>query len=216
MLNERRKARIEEILRRKQPDLQLFLDDVHSSQNNSAIMRSADAVGVLHLFYSGRDDQDVKIHKTITQGAHRWVSRERITYNERVTFVRKKQAEGMQVIVTALDADAVSFREVDFTRPTLLVVGNEKNGVSQELISIADQTIVIPMMGMVQSLNVSVATAITLYEAQRQRDNAGMYDTPRLTAKEIEQIKDAWLYRDSVARRSKGEIPTTGKLWLDW
>jgi len=216
MLNERRKARIEEILRRKQPDLQLFLDDVYSSQNNSAIMRSADAVGVLHLFYSTRDDQDVKIHKTITQGAHRWVSRERIAYDERVTFVRKKQAEGMQIVVTALDADAVSFREVDFTQPTLLVVGNEKNGVSQEFIALADQTIVIPMMGMVQSLNVSVATAITLYEAQRQRDNAGMYDTPRLTAKEIEQIKDAWLYRDSVARRSKGEIPATGKLWLDW
>jgi len=216
MLNERRKARIEEILRRKQPDLQLFLDDVYSSQNNSAIMRSADAVGVLHLFYSTRDDRDVKIHKTITQGAHRWVSRERIAYDERVTFVRKKQAEGMQIVVTALDADAVSFREVDFTQPTLLVVGNEKDGVSQELTTLADQTIVIPMMGMVQSLNVSVATAITLYEAQRQRDNAGMYDTPRLTAKEIEQIKDAWLYRDSVARRSKGEIPATGKLWLDW
>jgi len=176
MLNERRKARIEEILYRKQPDLQLFLDDVYSSQNNSAIMRSADAVGVLHLYYSDRDDQDVKIHKTITQGAHRCVSRERITYNERVTFVRKKQAEGMQIVVTALDADAVSFREVDFTQPTLLVVGNEKNGVSQEFIALADQTIVIPMMGMVQSLNVSVATAITLYEAQRQRDNAGMYD----------------------------------------
>ena len=216
MLNERRKARIEEILYRKQPDLQLFLDDVYSSQNNSAIMRSADAVGVLHLFYSTRDDQDVKIHKTITQGAHRWVSRERIAYDERVVFVRKKQAEGMQIVVTALDADAVSFRKVDFTQPTLLVVGNEKNGVSQELIALADQTIVIPMMGMVQSLNVSVATAITLYEAQRQRDNAGMYDTPRLTAKEIEQIKDIWLYRDSVARRSKGEIPATGKLWLDW
>jgi tRNA (guanosine-2'-O-)-methyltransferase len=216
MLNEQRKAKIEKTLRRKQPDLQVFLDDVHSSQNNSAILRSADAVGVLHLFYSVRDNENVKIHKTITQGAHRWVSRERIDYETRAAFVCDKQKQGMQVIVTALDEDAVSFREVDFTRPTLLVVGNEKNGVSEELIALADQTIAIPMMGMVQSLNVSVATAITLYEAQRQREQCSMYETAQLSQKEIEQIKDAWLYRDSIARRSKGEIPTTEKLWLDW
>ena len=216
MLNEKRKARIDEILRRKQPDLQIFLDDVHSSQNNSAILRSADAVGVLSLYYSNRDDLDVKIHKTITQGAHRWVGRERVDYDQRVDMIKSKRSEGMQVIVTALDDHAVSFREVDFTKPTLLVVGNEKEGVSQEVIALADQTIIIPMMGMVQSLNVSVATAITLYEAQRQREEAGMYAQSRLSEEEIAEIKDAWLYRDSVARRSKGNIPTKAKLWEDW
>ena len=216
MLNEKRKARIDEILRCKQPDLQIFLDDVHSSQNNSAILRSADAVGVLSLYYSCRDDLDVKIHKTITQGAHRWVGRERVDYDQRVDLIKSKRAEGMQVIVTALDDHAVSFREVDFTKPTLLVVGNEKEGVSQEVIALADQTIIIPMMGMVQSLNVSVATAITLYEAQRQREEAGMYAQSRLSEDEIAEIKDAWLYRDSVARRSKGDIPTKAKLWEDW
>jgi len=216
MLNEKRKARIDEILRRKQPDLQIFLDDVHSSQNNSAILRSADAVGVLSLYYSCRDDLDVKIHKTITQGAHRWVGRERIDYAQRVDFIKAKRAEGMQVIVTALDDQAVSFREVDFTKPTLLVVGNEKEGVSQEVIALADQTIIIPMMGMVQSLNVSVATAITLYEAQRQREEAGLYAQSRLSEEEIAEIKDTWLYRDSIARRSKGNIPTKIKLWEDW
>ncbi len=216
MLNEKRKARIDEILRRKQPDLQIFLDDVYSSQNNSAILRSADAVGVLSLYYSNRDDLDVKIHKTITQGAHRWVGRERVDYDQRVDMIKSKRSEGMQVIVTALDDHAVSFREVDFTKPTLLVVGNEKEGVSQEVIALADQTIIIPMMGMVQSLNVSVATAITLYEAQRQREEAGMYAQSRLSEEEIAEIKDAWLYRDSVARRSKGNIPTKAKLWEDW
>jgi len=216
MLNENRKARIDEILRRKQPDLQIFLDDVHSSQNNSAILRSADAVGVLSLYYSNRDDLDVKIHKTITQGAHRWVARERIDYVKRVDFIKAKRAEGMQVIVTALDGQAVGFRKVDFTKPTLLVVGNEKEGVSEDVIALADQTIIIPMMGMVQSLNVSVATAITLYEAQRQRETAGMYAQSRLSEEEIAEIKDTWLYRDSVARRSKGALPTKIKLWEDW
>ncbi len=216
MLNKKRKARIDAILRCKQPDLQIFLDDVHSSQNSSAILRSADAVGVLSLYYATKDDLDVRIHKTITQGSHRWVSRERIAYEERVDFVKKQSAKGMQVVVTALDSNAVNFREVDFTKPTLLVVGNEKDGVSSEVVALADQTIIIPMMGMAQSLNVSVATAITLYEAQRQRYDAGMYATSRLSEAEIGEIKDAWLYRDSVARRSKGKIPTKIHLWEDW
>ena len=216
MLSEKRKARIDAILRYKQPDLQMFLDDVYSSQNNSAILRSADAVGVLNLFYATHDNRDVKIHKSITQGAHRWVSRERIDYEQRVEWIASKRAEGMQVVVTALDEWAIGFREVDFTKPTLLVVGNEKDGVSQELIALADQTIKIPMMGMAQSLNVSVATAITLYEAQRQREEAGMYEKPRLSEAEIAEIKDAWLYRDNIARRSKGEIPTKIDLWVDW
>jgi len=216
LLNEKRKARIDEILRRKQPDLQIFLDDVHSSQNNSAILRSADAVGVLNLYCSNKANLDIKIHKTITQGAHRWVGRERVDYDQRVDMIISKRSDGMQVIVTALDDHAVSFREVDFTKPTLLVVGNEKEGVSKEVIALADQTIIIPMMGMVQSLNVSVATAITLYEAQRQREEAGMYAQSCLSEEEIALIKDAWLYRDSVARRSKGNIPTKAKLWEDW
>ncbi len=215
-MNETRKMRIDAILRRKQPELQVLLDNVHSSQNNSAILRSADAVGVMYLYYSTKDDLDVRIHKTITQGAHRWVARERIGYAERVAFVKAKQAKGMQVVVTALENEAISFREVDFSQPTLLIVGNEKSGVSPELVAIADQTIVIPMMGMVQSLNVSVATAITLYEAQRQREVAGMYERRQLSEDEIEAIKDAWLYRDSIARRSKGQIPSMVKLWEDW
>ena len=96
---------------------------------------------------SCRDDLDVKIHKTITQGAHRRVGRERVDYDQRVDLIKSKHSEGMQVIVTAPDDHAVSFREVDFTKPTLPVVGNEKEGVSQEVTALADQTIIIPMMG---------------------------------------------------------------------
>ena len=203
---DKRITKIEEILLHKQPSLEVLLDEVHSSQNLSAILRSCDGVGVLNLYYTSQNNHDLRIHKTITQGAHRWVEKRRVEKVDKTRFIQEKKAEGFQVVVTHLDVKAVSFREVDYTLPTLLVVGNEKDGVSQEVIALADKTIMIPMCGMVQSLNVSVATATVLYEAQRQLSLAGRYDVPQLSEKERHTLRDAWLYRDVIARRSKGRI----------
>lgn len=203
-----RTARIDDILLRKQPSLHIFLDNVDNSQNLSAILRSCDGAGVLELFYCNSENRDLRIHKTITQGAHRWVKRTRIDENEKALFMAQKQKEGFQLIVTHFCENAASFREVDYTKPSILVMGNEKEGVSKELIAIADALVIIPMMGMVQSLNVSVAAALMLYEAQRERENAGMYAVPQLSEKERRAIRKAWLFRDTVARRSKGKIPT--------
>lgn len=206
MINDKRLKRIEDILTRKQPTLQIMLDDVHSSQNLSAIIRTADAVGVLDIYYSTKANETPRIHKTITQGAHRWTHRSRMNDADKVKFLKQKKSEGLQVIVTHLEERAVSFREIDYTKPTLLVMGNEKEGVSPEVIAEADEVIIIPMQGMVQSLNVSVATALILYEAQRQLENAGRYDTSQISFEKREEIKEAWVYRDTIARRSKGQI----------
>ena len=206
MSTEERLARIDDSLSRKQPTLQVMLDNVHSSQNLSAVIRSADAVGVLDIYYSTKDNETPRIHKTITQGAHRWTHRHRMDDADKVAFLKQKKEQGFQVVVTHLEARAVSYREIDYTKPTLLVMGNEKEGVSSEVIAQADEVIIIPMQGMVQSLNVSVATALILYEAQRQLENAGRYDTPQISLKKREEIKAAWVYRDTIARRSKGTI----------
>jgi len=207
MSTEDRLSRIDDSLTRKQPTLQIMLDNVHSSQNLSAIIRSCDAVGVLDIYYSTKENESLRIHKTITQGAHRWTHRYRMNDADKVAFLKEKKAQGFQVVVTHLEERAVSFREIDYTKPTLLVMGNEKEGVSPEVIEMADEVIIIPMQGMVQSLNVSVATALILYEAQRQLENAGRYDVPMLSEEKREEIKAAWVYRDTVARRSKGQIP---------
>lgn len=206
MLNKKRIARIDDLLSKKQPTLQVMLDNVNSSQNLSAIIRSADAVGVLDIYYSSRENKSLKIHKTITQGAHRWTRRYRVNEKDKVTFLKQKKKEGFQVVVTHLDDRAVEFRDVDYTKPTLLVMGNEKEGVSQDILAEATDVIVIPMQGMVQSLNVSVATALILYEAQRQLENAKRYEAPQIDMKQREAIKEAWIYRDSIARRSKGQV----------
>jgi len=207
MSTERRLERIDDSLLRKQPTLQVMLDNVHSSQNLSAIIRSCDAVGVLDIYYSTKENESLRIHKTITQGAHRWTHRYRMNDTKKVAFLKQKKAQGFQVVVTHLEERAVSFRQIDYTKPTLLVMGNEKEGVSPEVVSMADSVIIIPMQGMVQSLNVSVATALILYEAQRQLENAGRYDAPLLSEEKREEIKAAWVYRDTVSRRSKGLIP---------
>ena len=207
MLNEKRIARIDELLSKKQPDLQVMLDNVHSSQNLSAIIRSADAVGVLDIYYTTKENESLRIHKTITQGAHRWTHRYRMNYDHKASFIKEKKKQGFQVVVTHLEERAVSFRQIDYTKPTLLVMGNEKDGVSSEIVELADEVIIIPMQGMVQSLNVSVATGLILYEAQRQLEDAGSYDTPLLSKEKTEEIKGAWIYRDTIARKSKGVIP---------
>ena len=206
MSTDERLARIDASLLRKQPTLQVMLDSVHNSQNLSTIIRTSDAVGVLDIYYSTPQNETLRIHKTITQGAHRWTHRHRIHESDKVAFLKQKKEEGFQVVVTHLEERAVSYREVDYTKPTLIVMGNEKEGVSPEIIAQATDVIVIPMEGMVQSLNVSVATALILYEAQRQLDNASMYDTAQLSLEKREEIKAAWVYRDTVARRSKGSI----------
>jgi tRNA (guanosine-2'-O-)-methyltransferase len=131
--------------------------------------------------------------------------------DHKVTFLKEKKEQGFQVVVTHLDERAVSFRHIDYTKPTLLVMGNEKEGVSAEIVELADDVIIIPMQGMVQSLNVSVATGLILYEAQRQLEDAGRYDTSVLTYEKKEEIKAEWIYRDAIARKSKGQIPSEFK-----
>jgi len=203
---EQRVARIEATLLQKQPTLQVMLDSVHNSQNLSTIIRTSDGVGVLDIYYSTPADETLRIHKTITQGAHRWTRRHRVKEEDKVKFLQEKKSEGFQIVVTHLESRAVNFREVDYTKPTLIVMGNEREGVSAEMIAEATDVIVIPMQGMIQSLNVSVATALILYEAQRQREDAKLYDTAQLKEEEQEEIKKAWVYRDTIARKSKGSI----------
>jgi len=210
--SKQRIERIEKVLENKQPNLQLFLDSVHDSHNLSAILRSCDAVGVLKLFYTNPNNQNLKIHKTITQGTQRWVEHRKIHNDKKIEFLKQKQEEGFQVIATNIEESAISFREVNYTLPTVIVVGNEKDGVSDNILSIADKSILIPMKGMVQSLNVSVATALILYEAQRQLELNGYYKEPQLSEEMRMKIKNEWIFRDTIARRSKGKIALKSNL----
>jgi tRNA (guanosine-2'-O-)-methyltransferase len=205
--SEARQEKIDKVLENKQPNLQLFLDDVHNSHNLSAILRSCDATGVLSLYYTNPNNQNLKIHKTITQGTQRWVEHTKIHNKKKVELLKQIHKEGFQLITTHLDEKSVNFRTIDYKQPTMIIMGNEKEGVSKEILAISDKNIIIPMKGMVQSINVSVATALIIYEAQRQLEINGNYDKPELSQEERAKIKEEWIFRDTVARRSKGKIP---------
>lgn len=160
------------MLATRQPDLTVCLEQVHKPHNVSAIIRTADAVGV-HQVHAVWPTSRMRTLVSSAAGSNSWVNvKTHRTISDAVTHLKD---QGMQILATHLSARAVDFREVDYTRPTCVLLGQEKTGITEEALALADQDIVIPMIGMVQSLNVSVASALILYEAQRQRHNAGMY-----------------------------------------
>ena len=157
-------------------------------------------MGVLYLYYRYLGNEEI-INEEITMGSHKWIIHEEI--NDVNSFFTKKKDEGFQIVATYLSEDSIHFRNVDYTKPTLIVVGNEINGVSEEVLKYADRKIIIPMYGMAQSLNVSVATGVILYEAQRQREEKGMYKKPSLTSEEIENILSRWATQDLIKYKMK-------------
>lgn len=183
-MNSQRYARICEMLARRQPDLTVCMEQVHKPHNVSAIVRTADAVGVheVHAVWPGSRMRNMV---SAAAGSNSWVSvKNHQTISDAVSHLKGR---GMQILATNLSDKAVDFREIDYTRPTCILMGQEKTGISQEALDLADQDIIIPMTGMVQSLNVSVASALILYEAQRQRQNAGMYKRSNSMLPEDEQ-----------------------------
>lgn len=179
-----RYARICEMLATRQPDLTVCLEQVHKPHNVSAIIRTADAVGV-HQVHAVWPTTRMRTLVSSAAGSNSWVSvKTHPTIGDAVGHLK---AQGMQILATNLSARAVDFREVDYTRPTCVLLGQEKTGITEEALALADRDIVIPMIGMVQSLNVSVASALILYEAQRQRQNAGLYRRDNSMLDEEEQ-----------------------------
>jgi tRNA (guanosine-2'-O-)-methyltransferase len=160
------------------------LEEVHKPHNVSAVIRTCDAVGV-HKIHAVWDESE-NLRKGTSLGSQIWVkTKPHTTIQEAVGELK---SQNMQVLVTNLDNTACDFREIDYTKPTAVLLGQEKTGATDEAIALADQSIVVPMVGMVQSLNVSVAAAVIMYEAQRQRELAGMYNNATLSENECQDI----------------------------
>ena len=184
IMSPERYKRIREMLSMRQTDLTVCMEEVHKPHNVSAVIRSCDAVGIhrIHAVW----DRKTRLRKGTAMGSQNWVYTENHeTIDDAVTHLK---GQNMQVLVTHLSDKAVDFREIDYTKPTAIILGQEKYGATEKAIELADQDIVIPMVGMVQSLNVSVAAALVLYEAQRQRQIAGMYSKQQLTEPECQKM----------------------------
>ncbi|MFZ4621738.1 MAG: TrmH family RNA methyltransferase [Bacteroidota bacterium] len=188
---ERRKNKVFKVLEQRQPDLTVVMEDIHDPHNVSAMLRSADAVGIMGVNLVYTTAKYPKIGSKSSSSANKWISRRKFPSITECYGQLKK--EGYQILATKLDENAKQLYDFDLTKPTAFVFGNEHAGVTDEAASLADATVYIPMMGMIQSLNVSVACAVTIYEALRQRMLKGYYEQSRFGQKELEQLKEEWL-----------------------
>ncbi len=170
-------ARITEMLNHRQPDLTLCLDKVHKSNNISAIVRTADAVGI-HQIHAVMPDRGIQVSGNTASGSQQWV--QTVKHQNITEAIAHLKQQNMQIIVTHFSEQAVDFRDIDYCQPSAIFLGCERDGVSAEAIALADKQVMIPMVGMVQSLNVSVAAGAILFEAQRQRHAANMYGVNQL------------------------------------
>ena len=187
---EERLQKIIETATARQFSLRIVMENIHDPHNVSAIFRTCDAVGVpkINLLYTF--ESFPRISKTSSSSANKWIEVEK--YNETKKCYDDLRKQGFKVYASMLNKKAVNIYDIDLTKKTALVFGNEKRGVSSEAEKLADETFYIPMRGMIQSLNVSVAAAVTLYEAQRQRVLKGMYKKSDLTKEELEKLIDKW------------------------
>ncbi len=187
-----RKERITSVLNHRQPDITVILENVHDPHNISAVMRTCDAIGVQELFVlNTKIARHVKFGKKSSASAAGWLTVRQYTNTEECFKEVRKRYD--KVYATHLGEQAYSLYELNLAERVALVFGNEHAGVSEECLSYCDGNFIIPQVGMVKSLNISVACAVTLYEAFRQRQIAGYYSgAPRLPLEQRNELSEKW------------------------
>ncbi|MEM1126508.1 MAG: RNA methyltransferase [Bacteroidota bacterium] len=192
-LTDERRARIEAVLERRTYGLVPVVEGLVNGGNVRAVMRTAEGLGCQAFHVIGGADKFKDSART-SQGAEKWIDVYRwSTPNACTDYLH---ARGYQIVVTHLDATAVPIAEVDFTRPTALVFGNEQEGVSEAMLRTADVRCLLPLDGFVQSYNISVAAALALYHGRTHR-LAHLGHHGDLTKAERARLRAAF-YRRSV------------------
>ncbi len=191
---EQRVNKIASVLSRRQLDLTVVAENISDPHNLSAMLRSCDAVGIARIclvYHSGQPFP--ALGQSSSASARKWVETLKFrSIGECYNFLRQQD---FKIYTTHLAKDAISLYELDLTQKVALVFGNEHSGVSDEAVGLADDNFLIPQVGMIQSLNISVACAVSIYEAFRQRLLAGKYDHCQFEEQAfVSKIKE-WLLR---------------------
>ena len=186
-----RRQRLETVLAHRQNDLTVVLENVFDPHNISAVMRSCDAVGVQELYVlNTKIPRHKKWGARSSSSAAKWLTVHQ--YHEAAECFEALRKKYNRILTTHLSSDAAALYQLDLTQKVALVFGNEHSGVSEEIIEMADGNFIIPQVGMIRSLNISVACAICLYEAFRQKQQAGNYDTQKLSMQERNLLWEQW------------------------
>ncbi|MEO6905293.1 MAG: RNA methyltransferase [Ginsengibacter sp.] len=186
-----RYQRLTSVLQHRQPDLTVILENVFDPHNISAVMRTCDAVGIQDVYVlNNRIPPHKKWGDKSSSTASQWLTIHQFTEVEKCfTEIRKKYAK---IYASHLGENSKDLYKMDLTESVALVFGNETFGVSDEIRKYADGDFIIPQVGIIKSLNISVACAVTLYEAFRQKKEKGHYEESRLTKTEMQYLQTQW------------------------
>ena len=186
-----RKNRLEFVLNHRQPDLTVVLENVFDPHNISAVMRTCDAVGIQEIYVlNTKIPRHKKWGARSSSSASKWLTIHQFDSLE--LCFRALRSKYQKIYTTHLSSDAVSLYDINFSESIALVFGNEHAGVSEETRLLSDGNFLIPQVGMIRSLNISVACAVSLYEAYRQKEKAGHYKETRLSPNHYTDLWDQW------------------------
>ena len=190
-MTQERREKLLAVLKKRQADLTVVLENVFDPHNISAVMRTCDAVGVQEVnILNTKIPRHKKWGAKSSSSAAKWLSIYQYDNAEECfSSLRKRYST---ILTTHLSSDALSLYEIDFTRSVALIFGNEHSGVSEEIRALADGNFVIPQAGIIRSLNISVACAVTLYEAYRQKSAAGHYNREDIQGVYKQDIFKKW------------------------
>lgn len=190
MTPERRK-KLQAVLSKRQNDITVVLENVFDPHNISAVMRTCDAVGVQEVYVlNTKIPRHKKWGARSSSSAAKWLTVHQFENAEECFLSLRKRYS--KILTTHLSSDAVNLYSIDFTETLALVFGNEHSGVTEEIRKLADGNFIIPQEGIIRSLNISVACAVTLYEAYRQKSNAGHYDKTKLDGEMLSVLLNEW------------------------
>ena len=186
-----RYQRLMQVLNKRQNNLAVVLENVFDPHNISAVMRSCDAVGIQDVYVlNSKIARHKKWGAKSSSSAAKWLTVHQFTDADTcITEIRRKYGK---ILTTHLSSDATDIYDMDLTQSVALVFGNEHAGVSDEIRALSDGNFIIPQVGIIKSLNISVACAVTIYEAYRQKKRAGHYDQRNLPESRFNNLLKDW------------------------
>ncbi|HNF43182.1 MAG TPA: RNA methyltransferase [Ferruginibacter sp.] len=187
--------RLTSVLNKRQPDITVVLENVFDPHNISAVMRTCDAVGLQDIYIlNTKIPRHKKWGARSSSSAAKWLTIHQ--YTDAAECFAELRKHYRKIYTTHLSSDAAGLHQLNLAEPVALVFGNEHSGVSEEIIAMADGNFIIPQVGIIRSLNISVACAVTLYEAFRQKSLAGHYDQVKLEGEKLQRLRTEWGFLD--------------------
>lgn len=186
-----REERLLSVLNKRQNNITVVLENVTDPHNISAVMRTCDAVGIQDIYVlNTKIARHKKFGQKSSSSADKWLTIHQ--FADAVACFQELRKHYSLILTTHLSSDAISLHSIDFTQSIALVFGNEHEGVSDEIRSLADGNFIIPQVGIIKSLNISVACAVTVYEAMRQKSLAGHYAARALSDERYTGLLQEW------------------------